>query len=223
MKPCARTGVLALAAILAPAAAVAAQPAETGWWLHAGVGQVTFHDSSTLSIAGSVVPGAGAKASDNTAAVFELGYRFTPAWSASATFGVPPTSTVTGTGAAAPLGKVGEVQYGPLVLGAQYHFSGTAIPPYIRPYLGAGAVYYIVTRSKDGALQQLDVKNGWGSALQAGAEFPLSDRYGLFLDVKKIFLKTKATGVLPAAGGAPAKAETTLNPVLVHAGMYFNF
>jgi outer membrane protein len=198
----------------------AAHAEEDHWWLHAGVGRVTFHDHSVLTASGSEVPGAGAKASDNTAAVFELGYQVTPQWSASATFGVPPTSTITGTGTAAPFGKMGEVTYGPLVLAAQYHFGDVGG---VRPYLGAGPVYYMVFASKDGAIQQLDAKNGWGSALQAGLNVPLSQRFGLFVDVKKVFVKTTATGFLPADGGAPVKAETTLNPVLIHLGVSARF
>ncbi len=72
----------------------------------------------------------------------------------------------------------------------------------------------MVFASKDGANQQLDAKNGWGSALQAGLNVPLSQRFGLFVDVKKVFVKTTATGFLPAAGGAPVRAETTPNPRL---------
>lgn len=200
--------------------ASAAQAQDTPWWLHVGVGRVTFHDHSTLIAAGSVVPGAGAKASDNTAAVFELGCQLNPQWSVSATFGVPPTSTITGTGNAAPFGKMGEVTYGPLVFAAQYHLG--PIGP-VRPYLGAGAVYYLVTASKDAAIQQLEVKNGWGSALQVGMSLPMSQRFSLFADAKKIFLKTSATGFLPAAGGAPVRAETTLNPVVLHLGLRVAF
>jgi outer membrane protein len=81
----------------------------------------------------------------------------------------------------------------------------------------------MVFASKDGAIQQLDAKNGWGSALQAGLNVPLSQRFGLFVDVKKVFVKTTATGFLAADGGAPVKAETTLNPVLIHLGVSAKF
>jgi len=220
MKNHTPTSRFGLTAALALLFSTAAQAQADPWWVHAGVGRATFHDHSTLTAAGSEVPGAGAKASDNTTAVFELGYQLTPKWSASATFGVPPTSTITGTGTAAPFGKMGEITYGPLVLAAQFHFGEVGGA---RPYLGAGAVYYMVFASKDGAIQQLDAKNGWGSALQAGLSVPLSQRFGLFFDVKKIFVKTTATGFLPAAGGAPVMAKTTLNPVLIHAGVSANF
>ena len=220
IRPAPRCLRLAMA-LVTLAAGTAAHADDDSWWIHTGVGRVTFYDSSTLIAAGSVVPGAGAKASDNTALIFETGYRLTPQWSASATFGVPPVSAITGTGSAAPFGTMGEIKYGPLVLAAQYRFGEPGAV--VRPYLGAGAVYYIVLESRDAAIQQLNVKNGWGSALQAGVEVPLSKRYALFLDVKKIFVKTTATGVLPAAGGVPVRAETTLNPLLVHLGVGVTF
>jgi len=153
IRPAPRCLRLAMA-LVTLAAGTAAHADDDSWWIHTGVGRVTFYDSSTLIAAGSVVPGAGAKASDNTALIFETGYRLTPQWSASATFGVPPVSVITGTGSAAPFGTMGEIKYGPLVLAAQYRFGEPGAV--VRPYLGAGAVYYIVLESRDAAIQQLN-------------------------------------------------------------------
>lgn len=54
-------------------------------------------------------------------------------------------------------------------------------------------------------------------------KLPLNERYSLFFDVKKLFLKTSASGVLPAMGGAPVSARVTLNPAVVHLGLSVNF
>ena len=211
----------ALAAFaLVTTAATAADTEEARWWLHVGAARVTFHDHSALTLAGQPVSGAGAKASDSTTAALEVGYALTPHWSASATLGVPPTSRIDGTGTVASAGRFGEIKYGPLVLAMQYRWGAAGS---IRPYAGAGAVYYRVLESRDGAIQGLDARSGWGSALQAGVEFPLGPRCGVFVDVKKIPRKTTATGTLPAAGGPPVRARSTLDPVVVHAGLHFSF
>lgn len=210
------SAALCVASVI-PGAAHAEDPR---WFANLGVAHVMFHESATLSAAGTPVPGGNASASDNTTLALELGYKLTPQWSASATIGVPPTSKVAGSGTASAFGEMGRVKYGPLVLGGQYHLAPTAN---IQPYVGAGAVYYRVLSSRDGAIEQLDVKSGWGSMLQAGVRMPLNERYSLFFDVKKLFLKSSAAGLLPAMGGAPVSAQITLNPVVVHLGLSVNF
>ncbi|MDN5932001.1 MAG: cytochrome d ubiquinol oxidase subunit II [Pseudonocardia sp.] len=171
-------------------------------------------------VGGSVVPGAGAKLSDATTLGLEVGYQFTPAWSGSVLVGVPPQTKATATGTAAALGRLGKVRYGPLVLAGQYRFGHSGS---VRPYIGAGAVYFWVIESKDGSLQDFDADSRWGGVLQAGIEVPLGQRYGLFLDVKKMFLDTSATATVPAFGGAPARAEVDLDPLVVHAGLMWRF
>lgn len=198
----------------------AASADEGPWRVRVGPARITFDESVTLSAGGAAVPGAGATLSDNTALLAEIGYRLTPAWSLGLTIGVPPTTKVSGSGTAEAFGRLGKVTYGPLGLTAQYQFD-LGLP--VRPYVGAGAVYYMIMKTRDGAIQDLEVDNAWGSVLQVGAELPLSERYGLFLDVKKLFLKTTASGVLPAAGGAPVSANVTLNPLVVHAGLSIRF
>lgn len=190
------------------------------WRLRLGPGHVSFDEQVTLSAAGNVVPGAGATFSNNTTLLAELGYRFTPQWSAGLTFGIPPTTTATGSGTAAPFGDFGKIKYGPLGLSGQYQFNSGGT---IQPYVGAGVAYNIVFSNKDRAITQLKAENSWGTFLQLGADIELTPKYGLFIDVKKFQLKTKATGFLPAAGGAPVRAEAKLNPLVIHAGLLMRF
>lgn len=212
------THAIALVPVLV--AATPSHAEERPWWAHVGVVHVMFHERSVLSSGGVPVAGADAKASDNTTLGLELGYRLSQHWATAVMVGVPPTSTVTGAGTVAPLGAIGKVTYAPLVISGQYRFGSFGA---VRPYLGAGAVYYMVLDAQDGALRQLSVKTGWGSSLQAGLELPLGERYGLFLDLKRMFVRTTATGVLPALGGAPARADVKLNPLVVHVGLSASF
>ncbi len=210
--------VSALAAGIALAGAAQAQEAD--WRLRLGPGRIAWDETVRLNVGGSAVPGAGATLSDDTALLAEIGYRFTPAWSLGVTVGVPPTTAARGTGAAAPFGHLGDVKYGPLGLTAQYQFNTAGR---LRPYVGAGAVYFKVFEDRDGSIERLKVDNAWGSIVQAGVDVRLSPRLGLFLDVKKLFLDTDAHGTLPALGGAPVRADITLDPLVLQAGLVIDF
>lgn len=209
----------ALVTSLAFAPAVA-HAQDTDWRLRLGAGHIQWDDRVRLNIAGSPVPDAGANLSNNTTLLAEIGYRFTPTWSAGLTVGIPPTTKVQGTGNAAPFGRLGKVKYGPLGLTGQYQFNeGGAL----RPYLGAGAVYFLVLEDRDAAVDHLKVDNAWGSIVQAGVEYRFSPGLGLFLDMKKLFLNTDGHGTLPALGGAPVRAKVRLDPLVIHAGVVIDF
>ena len=206
----------ALAGLLALPGLALAQ--STGpWWVHVGPAHAKFHTSAEVSLGGAVVPGAGTNASSNTTLGLEVGYDLTPNLAARVTVGVPPTTRITGTGPLAGAGELGRLKYGPAVASLTWAFDGMGA---MRPYLGAGINYTMMLASEDGAITNLDVKNAFGAVLQAGVAMPLSQRWGLFLDVKKIFLKTTATGT---AGPAPASASVRLDPLLVHAGLSYRF
>jgi len=182
------------------------------WTIRAGAANVKFSPDAVVSAGGSVVPGANVEASSNNTAVLEVGYDLTPDWRARLIIGVPPTTKLTGTGRLDGTGTLGEVKYGPAVLSLTYrlgNFGG------IEPYVGAGINYTIVFKSKDGFIKNLDVNSAFGSALQVGFEVPLDGGWSVGLDARKIFLKTKANGTLPAFGGAAAHANVRLDPLVV--------
>ena len=62
----------------------------------------------------------------------------------------------------------------------------------------------LVLASKDGVVMSLDAKSAFGSVLQTGAEVPIDASWGLFVDVKKIFLKPA-----PAASSARPPRQAT--------------
>jgi outer membrane protein len=170
---------------------------------------------------GERIPGASATASDNVTAVLDLGYFFTDRLAVSVTLGLPPTSSLTGTGTAAALNVVGRATYGPLVLSGHYHFTELGR---IKPYVGAGLAYYTIFGTRDGSVTDLGVGNTVGPVLQVGADVALSERWALFLDLKRIWLQTKATGQISTpAGFSSATAKVTLVPLVVSAGVSLRF
>lgn len=84
---------------------------------------------------------------------------------------------------------------------------------------GTDALNGTGTLGKDGFITNLDVKSAFGAVAEIGADIPLEGGWSIGLDVRKIFLKTKADGVLPAMGGAAAHADVRLDPLVVFASI----
>ena len=216
-------GVKAITTTILVAAVLGAQTVKAEddkWRIRVGPGHVMFNESASLDVGGAPLEGGNISSNDNTTLLAEIGYRFTPQWSAGLTIGYPPTATIQGEGTAAALGTLGEATYAPAAMTLQYQFNTNST---FKPYVGAGAVYFVVLDTNDGALAGLDVDNAWGSVLQTGVEYKVSKKMDVFVDVKKLFLDTTATGSVTAFGGAPATADMTLDPLVIQIGTAFNF
>ena len=176
-----------------------------------------YHSSATIATNGQLLSGSTAEASNNVSLTFDLGYEITKDISVTVTSGIPVKPHVTGEGAAAPLGMLGKVRYGPMILAGQYRFPKIGR---IRPYVGSGAAYAIIFKNFDGSVKNLQVNNNWGSVLQGGGEYELNSKYTLFFDFREVWLAVNAHGVL--SDGTPVKARVNLNPSLVTVGIKFH-
>lgn len=208
--------VLAAASLLS----AGAYAQEKNFILKTGPVFIGFDTNTTLNVGGGLVPGANARAKDNVALGVEVVYLLNPTWGVSLTLGTPPTTTLVGKGGPVDGLVLGKVTYGPAVLSMNYRFNNLGT---VTPYIGAGVNYTAVLSEKDGTVAHLKVKSAWGTVLQAGFEVPVNQDWGFFFDVKKIFLKTTATGTVPAFGGAPASANIRLDPTLVNLGASYRF
>lgn len=200
--------------------AVVAKPApksETRWYLHVGPGGVILDESAKMSALGAPIPGATIRIDPQLTAVIEGGYFFTPEWALSITGGIPPRIAIRGAGTAGGFGVLGKATYGPATLTTHYHFRGFGA---IQPYIGGGIAFMKIFDTKDGSLANLKVKDTIGPALQVGVDIMINENWGAFVDVKKAFLRTKATGTL---GGAPVSAKVTMDPLVVHTGVAYRF
>ena len=184
----------------------------SSWTVGLGPAHVGFSTKADVSVGGNLVPGGDASASSSTTLGFELAYDLSNQLTARFLAGIPPETTLSGEGALASAGQLGKVTYAPAVLSLTWKLLDDGP---VRPYVGAGINYTIVTRSRDAFIRDLDTRSAWGSVLQAGVEFPIDPTWSVSLDARKIFLKTKATGTLPAFGGAPTRADVRLNPLVV--------
>ena len=181
-----------------------------------GVLAVPYHSSATIATNGQLLSGGTAKASNNLTMTFDLGCQVMKNIAVSVTLGIPPKPHITGEGAAASLGVLGKVRYGPAFFTVYYQFPTTGR---FRPYVGGGAAYAIIFKEFDGSVKNLQVDNNWGSVLQGGVEYQVNKNYTLFFDFKEVWLSVNAHGVL--SDGTAVKARVKLDPSLFTVGIKF--
>ncbi len=115
--------------------------------------------------------------------------------------------------------EAGKVSTLPPTLLLQYHLP---IGRHFKPYAGVGLNYTILFDSKaapDFPVDEIHAKDGFGWALQAGADWRLGDSSWFFnIDVKKLFVGTTLKG----PGRVPV-TKVDLNPWLMGAGFGYRF
>jgi outer membrane protein len=209
----------AIALVASSVAAWADDPSR--FFVRGGPAYANFDASAHVVVADAEVAGGDARVSSNTGASLEVGWVMEPHWQLTLTLGVPPRARIFGSGTLVGAGKLGELSYAPAVLGLLYVPSPDT--PW-RPYIGVGVNHTFIYNRRDGALSQLKVDNASGLALQAGAEWQLNQSWAWFFDIKKIWLKTDASGLVASpAGPLPAHARVTLDPVILSTGLSFHF
>jgi len=103
----------------------------------------------------------------------------------------------------------------PPVVALQYHFNPAGK---ISPYVGAGINFMDWYSGKDKNGFTVRLKNGAGTALQAGVDVALKGHWALNLDVKKVFYKTDAT-----INGGALTSKVKLDPTVASIGLAYRF
>lgn len=123
------------------------------------------------------------------------------------------------------IGKLASTWVLPPTLTLQYHFVPEAK---VRPYVGAGVNYSIFYSEKpsaglETAVGQTDVnlKNSFGWAAQAGIDIDLNEKMFLNFDVKYIDIDTTARLAATAIG--TQRVKISLDPVVFGVGLGFRF
>jgi outer membrane protein len=167
---------------------------------------------SITTLAGAAT-GLKAKVSDSVMPTVGIQYFFTDNIAAELVLGTTK-HTVKAVGGGANV-KVKDTWVVPPVLVAQYHFMPKAR---FSPYVGAGLNYMIFYGDKNRNGFRLKIKDGWGTALDAGADYAIQGRWSANVDVKKIFFDTKATDTTNGV-----KSKVKLDPWVVSAGVGYRF
>jgi len=208
----------AAAALLFASAAGAAHAEDASkWFVHLGPAIVAPSESATLTAGGAPVAGANVSIKSRWTFEGEVGRYLTPNIAVAVAAGAPPKFTIKGAGTLASVGTAGKMTGGPAGIFVQYHINRGGM---IQPYVGAGGALLLVFGTNDGVLTNLHAKSAVGPAVQVGADVMFNDRWGAFVDVKKAWIKTTATGML---GPAPVRARVTVDPLVPHAGVAYHF
>jgi outer membrane protein len=194
-----------------------AEIAAPAFFVHIGPAAVILNESATLLAAGQRLAGATISVKPQATIAVELGYFLSPNFAVSFTGGIPPSAKIDAAGTLAGVGRVGATTYGPMTVTAHYHFTEMGR---LQPYVGAGPAFMYVFDQDDGVMTQVKIDNAFGFAFQAGADYMITDRWGLFVDVKKAILRTEAKGFF---GPAPIQADVRLDPLVVHGGVSLRF
>ena len=119
-------------------------------------------------------------------------------------------------------GSIGKVSVLPPTLTLQYHFNPEGA---IRPYVGAGLNYTRFYRAGGLSTEVGSVsikKNSFGPALQVGVDIPVTKSVFLNVDLKKIWIDTKATGSSGAINGV-SLGKLEINPLVFGVGVGMKF
>lgn len=103
----------------------------------------------------------------------------------------------------------------PPVVSLQYHFAPAAK---VSPYVGVGGNLMLFYAGKDLNGFTVDVKDGFGYAVQAGVDVALQGKWSLNLDAKKVFFDTDAS-----INGGALKSKVNLDPWVLSAGFGYKF
>jgi outer membrane protein len=183
------------------------------WFIRVGASMLTLQDTLNLSVGGAPYPGAKLATDNQWTPSVSIGYNFYEHLSAILAVGLPPTMDASGGGSAAALGKLSQVSYGPSALTVQYHPWDDG---FFRPYVGFGVSYlHFFHSSVAGVMLDTHLTNDVAPIVQAGSDFMVTDRFGFFVDVKKAWLETTATGTL---FGAPVVGVAPIHPLVATVG-----
>lgn len=88
----------------------------------------------------------------------------------------------------------------------------------VSPYVGAGLNYLLFYNGKDKNSFKVDLKDGFGYALQAGADIGIQGPWSLNLDVKKVWFNTDAS-----INDGALKSSVDLDPWVASVGVSRKF
>lgn len=88
----------------------------------------------------------------------------------------------------------------------------------VSPYVGAGVNYMLFYDGKDRNSFKVDLEDGFGYALQAGADIGVQGRWSVNLDVKKVWFNTDAS-----VNDGALKSSVDLDPWVASVGVSRKF
>jgi outer membrane protein len=202
----------AVALLLAAGAARADdfQPKAQGHWLVNGrISDVAPDTSDAITTAAGAATGLHVDVSDSVMPTLGFTYFLTDNLAVEAILGTTE-HTVSAKGGTTNV-KVHKTWVLPPVVALQYHFLPKAR---FSPYIGAGVNYMLFYGGKNENGFTVKLKDGFGGALQAGADYAISGPWSANFDVKKVFFSTDAS-----INSGALKSKVGLDPWVISVGI----
>jgi outer membrane protein len=209
------------AAVIAPLASAQQAPADGAAlprsFVHVGGSFVRHADKGETSVGGVVDPQAKVRTDDIYSPNLEAGIFVTDDVAIALALSMPVKTKNYAAGSLEGLGNLGTDTSGFATLDAQWRFNRGGR---WEPYVGAGVGLFHNFSTEDGLVQDLSIDDAVGSVVRAGVDLNLTRHWSLYLDVKKMFVETKANGTI---AGARIDSTAILDPLLVSAGLGFRY
>lgn len=215
---------LAIMGLLAAASAVPAAAQDAGdVYVRAAAARTKLVDKGEVATNGVVDPTAGYKTHDAYHGVLSGGYFVVDGVSIEASISTPATTDNVPAGSLAGLPNLGDDEFTMVTLGANLQpFKGR-----VSPFVGAGVVRHFTTQERDGLGVNLNVPNAFGPYVQAGVDYAITPRLGVFVSARKAWYHTKASGLLPLDATfttfAQVNARAELDPLTIQIGAVARF
>lgn len=162
-----------------------------------------------LDMANKDATGLGLTVNNKTIPEVDATYFFNKHVAAELVLTVPQKQTVNSNGV-----SIGTFKHLPPTVTLQWHFDGSAD---VKPYVGAGINYTHISKVDLTAANASLDSHSWGTALQAGVDFPIDKNLSFNIDLKKVYLQSNVY-----VGGID-HGVLKLNPLLIGAGLGYRF
>ncbi|MFZ5670742.1 MAG: OmpW/AlkL family protein [Pseudomonadota bacterium] len=166
-------------------------------------------ESASIFTAGGVDTGLDATVSDDTIPSLGISYFVTDKVAVEVILGTSQHDIAATTAPTAT--RVHETWVLPPVVSVQYHPLPAAR---FSPYVGAGVNYMLFYSGEDKNGFTVDLEDGFGYALQAGADIAVQGPWSVNVDVKKVFFDTDAR-----INGGALRSDVTLDPWVISVGL----
>lgn len=215
-----KTLIAAAFACASAALAIPAQAQDEGaspWFFRVGAAELQNLHGLDATLGGGPLPGAKLNYNHIYSALVEAGYHITPDFSAVLSVGLPPVVTASGAGSIAGVGKLLGATFGPAALTVQYQPFHEGM---LRPYVGAGGAYAIIFSTHSAGLANAKLTNDLSPEIEAGTDIMFQEDLGMFVEVKKAWLSSHATGTF---AGLPFSGTVNYAPWVYSTGVTFHF
>lgn len=217
-----RNTIMAGLAVVALATPAVAQDAGDAF-VRIAAARSKLIDKGVIATNGVIDPLADYKTREAYHGVLTVGYFPIDHFAVEGSISTPLTTNNVPAGSLAGVPNLGDDEFILTTIGASFHpFKGR-----VSPYVGGGLQVQLTTQERDGLGVNLNIPNANGPYVHAGVDFKVNDQWGAFIDVRKAFYHTNATGLLPLDATftrfAAIDAKAELDPLTFQLGAVARF